>query len=135
MFFTNGVEDVLVKPIYGFNGLVVVFSMYARYQFRNASLHSQLPQITYQNFPIIIVSIQIILRLIGFRSLSVDLPFTLIALLFSWSYLRFYYKFNESGELGDKSEDFAFVSMFPEVVSYIFIFKTFCILSCFLNIF
>ena len=43
-----------------------------------------------------------------------DLPFTIVALFFCWSYLRFYYRFDDNGPLGNNNDDFAFVQMFPE---------------------
>jgi len=46
--------------------------------------------------------------------MALDLPFTIVALFFCWSYLRFYYRYEDNGPLGNNSEDFAFVRMFPE---------------------
>ena len=72
-----------------------------------------------------------LLWLIGFRIFAVDLPFSIVAILFSWSYLRFFYnfeyekvpRFDDDGNIlspecsfGDSSVEFAFVSMFPEVL-------------------
>lgn len=46
--------------------------------------------------------------------MALDLPFTIVALFFCWSYLRFYYRYEDNGPLGNNNEDFAFVRMFPE---------------------
>lgn len=65
-----------------------------------------------------------LLWLIGLKVFAVDLPFSIIAMLFSWSYLRFYFRYDEKFSsdgtslgrtYGDNSEEFAFVGMFPEV--------------------
>jgi hypothetical protein len=46
--------------------------------------------------------------------MALDLPFTIVALFFCWSYLRFYYRYEDNSPLGNKDDDFAFVRMFPE---------------------
>ena len=68
------------------------------------------------NLPVLVLTSQIFLWLVGLRVLAIDIPFSIIAMLVSWSYLRFYYKFEDSGNVfGDRSDGFAFIAMFPEV--------------------
>lgn len=113
-FFSTSKEETLVTPIYGFCGVLVTVAMFARQQLRNESVHAALPMITYHNLPVLIVAVQLFLCAVYLDFLATDLPFTVIALFFSWSYLRFYYKFGESELWGDKADDFSFVTMFPE---------------------
>ena len=73
---------------------------------------------TYHNSPILFVLFQIICLLVGLPSFAMDVHFSVISLFFCWSYLRFYYRYNDFDPLGDKTEDFSFVHMFPEVRSF-----------------
>jgi len=116
-FFGTGKEEILIHPMYGFNGIIVSLFTFARQQLKNESVHALFPQITYHNFPIIFTILQVIIWTIGLSTLSADMAFTFIGLFFSWSYLRFYYKYAEDEPLGDKSDDFSFVNMFPEVIN------------------
>lgn len=115
-FFGTGLEEMLMEPIYGFSGVFVALLMYARRQQRGEPIHFTVPQVTYQNLPLLVVVGQMLLWVVGLRHLALDLPFTIVSLFFSWSYLRFYYRYEEGGQLGDKSDEFAFVSMFPEAL-------------------
>jgi membrane associated rhomboid family serine protease len=115
-FFVTHVEDVLVAPTYGFSGIFISFALFARQQLGSQPLVDTVPFLTYNNLIIIVIAVQTICLLIGFTGLAVDITLSMFSLLFGWSYLRFYYRFSEeSAELGDKSEDFSFVSMFPSV--------------------
>lgn len=115
-FFGTGMEEMLMTPIYGVGGVVMTLLMYARLQFRGEALIEAFPLVTFQNLPLIIVIIQTIFWLIGLRSFAVDVPFTVIALPFSWSYLRFFYRFQDNLPPGDKSQEFSFVAMFPDML-------------------
>jgi hypothetical protein len=118
-FFSTGLEEMLLVPIYGFSGVLMTIIMYARQQLKNEAVLAPLPQITFNNLPIAIILVQLLLWLVGLRALALDLPFSVIAIFFCWSYLRFFYKYDENGVLGDKSEEFAFVAMFPEVCQFL----------------
>eukprot|EP01038_Epipyxis_sp_PR26KG_P008058 gene8058-10916_t len=88
-------------------------------------INDRLPFITNHNLPMIILLVQIALRLCGIHSLTMDLPFTCVALLFSWSYLRFYFRYGELQQqpiiFGEKADEFSFVNMFPEQLHIIVI--------------
>lgn len=115
-FFLTGIEGMIMDPIYGFAGVFMTMLTYGRQQMQNERIFPTIPHITYNNLPILVVIAQVTLWLVGFTVLAVDIPFSIISMLVSWSYLRFYYKFDEnSAVLGDKAEGFAFVAMFPEV--------------------
>lgn len=116
-FFATGLEEMLMEPIYGFSGVVITLLMYCRRHQKNAPIHFAVPQITYQNLPILIILTQTLLRVFGLTVLAVDIPFSIISLLFSWSWLRFFYRYDDdNGPVGDKSEEFAFIAMFPEAL-------------------
>lgn len=123
-YFSTGIEEMIMAPIFGFSGVFIVFSTYARQQLRGQLVIQHIPNITYNNLPVLVITAQLLLWLIGLKVFAVDLPFSIIGLLFSWSYLRFFYyydeKFDVNGSslgrtLGDKSDEFIFVAMFPEV--------------------
>eukprot|EP01035_Chromulina_nebulosa_P009339 gene9339-12618_t len=88
--------------------------MFARQQRREELVYKGVPGVTYHNSPILFVLCQIICLLIGLPSFAMDVHFSIISLFFCWSYLRFYYRYNDFDPLGDKTEDFSFVHMFPE---------------------
>lgn len=125
-FFLTGIEDMIMDPIYGFAGVFMTMLTYGRQQLQSEPVVPQIPKITYNNLPIIVVAVQVILWLVGFRVLAIDIPFSIIAMLVSWSYLRFYYKFDDgTSTTGDRSDSFAFVGMFPEVITCIVFCTTF----------
>jgi hypothetical protein len=112
-FFTSGNELLLITPIYGLSGVNIALLMYVRQQMRNESVHSSYPIITYHHLPVLLLSVEILLALMGLKA---GLPFSFTALFFSWSYLRFYFRYSDvDNSTGDKSDEFAFVVMFPEV--------------------
>lgn len=120
-YFSTGVMDMVLSPIFGFSGVFMIVLTYARQQLQNKSIHSVMPNITYNNLPVLIIISQLFLWLVGLKSLAVDFPFSLVGMLCSWSYLRFFYRFEENNSdsnylLGDRSDEFAFVEMFPETL-------------------
>lgn len=124
-YFGTGLEEMLVTPIYGNNGLIITLLMYARLQLKGEPLINTIPYITYHNTPLIILVFQLLLWLVGLgKLLALDLPFTVISIFFTWSYLRFYYRFHSTDVntnnaiqvTGDQSEDFQFIKMFPEAL-------------------
>ena len=111
-FAIFGNEIVLVTPYYGFSGILMTLFMYCRQTMPNQSWQAKIPILTYQYFPLVY------LTFIGICSwlniLAHDFYFSFIAFFFSWSYLRFYYRYDD-GNINPNSEEFAFISMFPEV--------------------
>lgn len=122
-FVSSGHEYPLISPSYGFGGVLIALMMFARQKLRNQPVHHRFLQFfTYNNVPTVYCGLQLVLALIGLKSFTQDLSFTFISLVFSWSYLKFYYKYNEIDPPGDRSEDFTFVGMFPEVLSHTLLF-------------
>jgi hypothetical protein len=114
-FVGTGHEFPLITSTYGFSGVLLSLFMYARHALRGQPLHPHLfPQMTYHYLPTLYIGIQIILRIIGLRIVAMDLSFSCIGLLFSWSYLKFYYRHVDNEPPGDRTDDFNFVGMFPE---------------------
>lgn len=113
-FFATSLEEMLMEPIYGFSGVFMFTLMYARLQLGNEPITNHIPQITFNNLPLLMVILQLLLWFVGLKVFALDLPFTIMALFFSWSYLRFFYKFEENSNLGEKMDEFSFVNMFPE---------------------
>jgi len=117
-FFATRLEDMLLQPTYGFCGIYMSLIMYLRQQNRldAAIIFDSFPLITYNNLPPLIILGQCVLWLVGLKVYAMDISFSIISMLISWTYLRFFYRFNETNVLGDSSEDFAFVAMFPEAL-------------------
>ena len=113
-FFSTGLENTVMDPIYGFNGILVALFMYARQTMKYHPIYEKIPYINFQNVSLVILAMQFLLWCIGVVSLHSDIPFTFISILFSWAYLRFYYKHPQFSD--DKDEELTFVAMFPEVL-------------------
>ena len=129
-YFSTGIEEMIMRPIFGFSGVFMIILTYSRQQLRSQPIFPQIPNITYNNLPVLVIIAQMLLWLIGFRVFAVDLPFSIIAIMFSWSYLRFYFRYDEKfsadgtslgRSYGDNSDEFAFVAMFPEVCMIAFL--------------
>ena len=119
-YFSTGSEEMIMAPIYGFSGVYMAILMLTRQQLRHKPIMKLIPNVSYSNLPVLLIMTQMILWLVGFKTYALDLPFSIIAMFFSWSYLRFFYCFealnsSEGAVFGDNSEEFAFVGMFPEV--------------------
>lgn len=112
-FFFTGMDQMLLEPIYGFGGVLIILLMHVRTQYRDICVIPNFPDLTYNNFPIVVLTFDLILWTVGLKHLASDVPFSIVGLLFSWSYLRFYIKDND-GNLCNQSEELSFVSMFPE---------------------
>lgn len=120
-FVGTGLERPLIVPTYGMGGILMAFLMLIRQQYKSQAISSRYPSITYHHLPIIFAVLKTILYVAGLKSFSSDLSFTCASLLFSWSYLRFYFKYTEIDPPGDKAEDFSFVAMFPEAAHIVLI--------------
>lgn len=114
-FFSTGLEATVMEPIYGFNGILVAFLMFARQTLKDTPLLPQITQINFHNISILLLLVQLLCWCIGLESLHCDMPFTLVSILFSWSYLRFFYR-HANGVTGNADPDFSFIFMFPDVL-------------------
>jgi hypothetical protein len=113
-----GDENGLVTPYFGFSGILMALFMFCRQASPNHSWISKVPILTYQYLPLVFF---IFITLCSwFSLLTHDFYFMFISFFFSWSYLRFYYRFDE-GVTNYLSEEFAFISMFPEVSMIIYL--------------
>ena len=118
VFFVSKHEDVLVNPIYGFSGIYFSLLCYARKFKQGSSIHRDSPNFANQNIVFWIYSLQLLFYILGMKIFCRDMIFSTISILFSWTYLRFMYK-DKDGNVGDKSETFKFVNMFPASVHLI----------------
>lgn len=116
-FFYTKEPEYIVEPAYGFGGIYVTLLMYIRLKNSKNLLHSKIPFLSYQNLPVVYVTVLLIVEFLhATKKYSMDFTFSLISLIFSWTYLRFFYRFDEaSATLGTNNEDFAFMYMFPDV--------------------
>ena len=112
VFFVSKHENALVSPIYGFSGMYFSMLSYARRFKQGSSIHGDLPKFTYQTITFWIYSSQVLFYILGIKIFCKDIIFSTISILFSWSYLRFMYR-DKNGNIGDQSEAFQFVNMFP----------------------
>lgn len=118
----TGKEDMLITPLYGFNGVLMALCMYSRSVYKSKVLIEKVPYFSYNNTPIFFLMYMFCCWILGYTSFCKDFLFVIVAWLFCWSYLRFYYKFGTgSSQYGDDSEEFSFVNMFPKSLHIILI--------------
>jgi hypothetical protein len=110
-----GSDSSLLSSHNGFGGVLVSLLMFCRQSVGDIPVLDFVPSINFHYISPLYVGFHCILSSLGLKCFSNDLSFVLISLFFSWSYLRFHYKYNESQQCGEKSEEFSFVAMFPEV--------------------
>jgi membrane associated rhomboid family serine protease len=125
-FFATGLEEMLIEPMYGFSGTFIALAMFYRVQLKDAVVIPALPMITYHNLPIVVLVGQFLCYSISpLKFMAHDLPFSFVSIPLSWSYLKFFYKFEDSfgnsvssigGPGSAVGEEFNFVNMFPEAL-------------------
>ena len=140
VFFTSQNEIYITQSTYGFLGVFISYTMFARQQLKAQPVSYFFPFITYHNYPIILLLFQIVFWLLGFVTATSDIAFGIVSLFTTWSYLRFYYVYDShngggnttsslplsqsrpqgGGLYGDDSDEFSFVNMFPTVSIYAF---------------
>ena len=123
-FFATGLEEMLIEPMYGFSGTFIALAMFYRVQLKNEIVFARFPVVTYHNLPILVLAGQFICYAISpLKFMAHDLPFTTVAIPLTWSYLKFFYKYEDSfgndissvdGPGSAVGEEFNFVNMFPE---------------------
>lgn len=123
-FFATGLEEMLIEPMYGFSGTFIAIAMFYRVHLKNEIVIPGFPVVTYHNLPVIVLVGQFMCYAISpLKFMAHDLPFTVVAIPLTWSYLKFFYKHedafgnslsgaNEPGAV--VGEEFNFVNMFPE---------------------
>jgi hypothetical protein len=92
-FFMTSQNNYITDRMYGFGGVIMCLMMYTRQQLGSKAVIPQLPSLTFHNLPSLYFTIQTVLFLLGINMLSMDYTFTFISFFFSWSYLRFNYKY------------------------------------------
>ena len=111
-FFVMHDQNMITSPIYGFAGVLMTLIMFQRLRFKNAPVYPLLPAITYDNLPFLVLTTQIVLRVLGLKFLTRDIIFSVISIHAAWFYLRYFYV-HEDGTVGDKSEEFAYYKLVP----------------------
>lgn len=114
-FFVMHKEDMLTSPIYGFAGVLMTLIMYQRMRFKNVPVYALFPSVTYDNLPFLVLSSQIVLRLLGMKFLTRDIIFSVISIHAAWFYLRYFYV-KEDDTVGDKSDEFAYYKLVPPLL-------------------
>jgi hypothetical protein len=92
-FYITGSESYLLDSCYGCGGVIMSILMFIRRQNGSQPVIRQYPKLTYNYLPTCVIAFYSILWVLGVRSITVDISFYWTSYLFSWSYLRFYYKY------------------------------------------
>ena len=92
-FYSTGISSFLTESSYGLGGMLMALCMYLRLSKGNAPLHPVLLKIPFHFLPSLFAFGQMFLRFVGVQFLVKDVIFTVMTYFISWSYLRFYFKF------------------------------------------
>jgi hypothetical protein len=95
-FYLSNSEIFLIENVYGFGGVLMGLMMIARQQLKSTPVLPQYPVITFQYLPTIVLTLFTLLWIIGLHSLSKDISFLWISYFFSWTYLRFFFRYSVS---------------------------------------
>ena len=94
-FFATGLEEMLIEPMYGFSGTFIAIAMFHRVQLKNEIVVPGFPVLTYHNLPVMVLVGQFVgaYAISPLKFMAHDLPFTVVAIPLTWSYLKFFYKY------------------------------------------
>jgi hypothetical protein len=98
-FYLSNSEIYLIENVYGFGGVLMGLMMVARQQLKSTPVLPQYPPITFQYLPTLVLSLFTLLWIVGVHSLAKDISFLWISYFFSWTYLRFFFKYSVSPPL------------------------------------
>lgn len=91
IYFATADPALIVSPMYGFGGILIAILMYARQYKGQESIAGASPiHISFHTLPVVLLLIEAGVWAAGFGKYARDLPFVVISLFMSWSYLRFY---------------------------------------------
>jgi hypothetical protein len=113
-FALTQTESYLITPVYGLSGVLVALSMFCRRSYPEDSVFAAVPSLKFNQLPVAVIGCHACASLIS-STLRSDLIFSFVSFFFSWSYLRFFFRFSELEEPGDRTDIFSFVNMFPQV--------------------
>ena len=109
-FFGSDSQSFMLEACYGSGGLIMLLTMYTRRHIGDRPVLPQIPAVTFNYLPTIILAAVTFLRVIRFKSMATDITFVYCSYFSSWTYLHFLFKIE-----GDDSSNFTFIGMFPEV--------------------
>lgn len=111
LYLVLKMETLLVTPFCSFTGVIVGFAVALKQLIPETELRvGGIVPLRAKFFPLLIVGTTVLLALVGLPVYTV--PHTLFGLCAAWLYLRLAQR---KGELvGDASDSFAFVTLFPE---------------------
>jgi hypothetical protein len=109
-FFGSDSQSFMLEACYGSGGLIMLLTMYTRRHIGDRPVLPQIPAVTFNYLPTIILAAVTFLRVIRFKSMATDITYVYCSYFSSWTYLHFLFKIE-----GDDSSNFTFIGMFPEV--------------------
>jgi hypothetical protein len=90
-YFATADPAAVSAPIYGFGGVLMAILTYARQGKGTESIVGNFPlAISFHNLPVLLIAGEVLIWAAGFGRYTRDLPFIIVSMFASWSYLRFY---------------------------------------------
>jgi predicted small integral membrane protein len=90
-YFATADATAISAPVYGFGGVLMAILTYARQGKGKESIVGNFPvAISFHNLPALLLTGEVLIWGAGFGRYTRDLPFVIVSLFASWSYLRFY---------------------------------------------
>lgn len=95
-FYLSNSEFYLIENVYGFGGILMSLLMITRQQLKSSPVVPQYPFLTFHYLPTLILFLFTFLWLLGLHFLTKDISFIWMSYFFSWTYLRFFFKYSVS---------------------------------------
>jgi len=112
-FFGSDSQSFMTEACYGSGGVIMLLVMYTRRHVGARPVLPQVPAVTFNYAPTILLAAVTLLRVLRFKSMTTDITFIYCSFFSSWTYLHFLYKVDSSDT---DPNSFTFISMFPEAL-------------------
>lgn len=106
-------EVFLFMATFGFGGMAAALAVALKLLRPKEPPIPSVPAIQHQHLPLLLCLFSLISWALGVTAASQDMPFVVTGTFCSWWYLRFVQRHPETGQTGDVSDEFAFVTLFP----------------------
>ncbi|KAG6556660.1 hypothetical protein Mapa_001601 [Marchantia paleacea] len=117
LYYVTGHESLLYTPTAGFHGVLAGFLVAVKQIFPDYEINArQVIKLRAKWLPSFLVLISLLAG-IFLDNPIVYVPFIVFGTYGSWIYLRFFQRRSEANFKGDASDEFAFATFFPEIVS------------------
>jgi hypothetical protein len=95
-FYLSNSDSYLLEGLYGFGGVLMGLIMFSRQQLKSTPIVAKYPFLTFNYLPTFVLFFYSLLWILGINFCTIDISFYWISYFFSWTYLRFFYRYSVS---------------------------------------